>query len=205
MKHAIFLFITCISALYLVVFFFPLRIWPVVPFPPVDAGTMLKTLADRSIEISNPKVSQARRMVISDLLVHTALSTFSEQEYRKYWITLVGVESRYDGKAVSSTGALGIGQLIPSYRNDFGKTCMLTNVELTDLQDDALNLKLSACYFNELIKSSGGNVPLAMVAYNAGPNSKSYVNTQRGGSPNEEASAYVTRIVVQKAKSEGKK
>jgi len=168
----------------------------------IDRVQQLRNQATRSIEASHPKLSNTRKLVLAGMLAHIATDVFRQQVNAQYWIALIGVESRYEGTARSKTGAVGLGQLIPSYRQDFGKGCQLGDVALDDLRDDYTNAYLSACYFRSLLQTNNGNIPLALVSYNQGLSSKDVASTKRGGAPGTEASAYVTKVWVKKNKAE---
>src|SRR5690606_29235068 len=134
-----------------------------------------------------------RRVMLANMLTGIAEQVFDNRNHQEFWLSLVGVESGYIGTAKSSKGAMGLGQLMPQYRADFGKSCGMTEVDVTDLNDDFTNAYLSACYFKELIKTHG-TVPLACVAYNAGGNSISIKRLKAGAAPVEEAAGHATKI-----------
>jgi hypothetical protein len=165
----------------------------------------LKPTIERALDLSKPNISPAKRQMLVKMLDHIAMDVFVEHRHREYWIALLGVESRYDGTAKSPVGALGLGQLLPQYRNDFGKTCGIIEVAEIDVRDDYTNAYLSACYFRYLIETLGNSVPLALTAYNAGPNSHSLKSVNNGGAPVKETSDYVTKIWVKKDKAAGSK
>jgi soluble lytic murein transglycosylase-like protein len=142
-----------------------------------------------------------RKKLIALMIADIAEDVFESREHQEYWISLIGVESGYQGTAKSSTGAIGLGQLIPSYRADFGRDCGLTEVDRADLDDDFTNAYLSACYFRTMIVNNAGSIPLAFVAYNAGPYSKDLKKAKAGASPSLEPSAYTTRALIHKDKA----
>lgn len=148
----------------------------------------------RSLEIAKPHISAGRRAALIDIIPHVAVSRFGNPEHQKFWIALVGAESGYDTKARSVTGAVGLGQLIPSYRNDFGAACGLTGLDTTDVQDDFVNLNLSACYFNKLIADNGGDIALAMVSYKTGPFSQETKDAKAGRPVKEDTRSYIEHI-----------
>lgn len=166
---------------------------PVVPTPLVDPDAPLRRHAEKSVTIANPKISGARKQMRVAMLVDVATRVFQSHRNQRYWISLIGVESAYDGRARSSKGAVGLGQLIPSYRNDFGAACGLTDVSLEDVNDDYTNAYLSACYFKSLIEQTG-SIDLALVAYNAGINSPDFKKAKRGDQPSKEPREYRKRI-----------
>lgn len=69
------------------------------------------------------------------------------------------VESGFNPKAVSAKGARGLMQLLPSTAKQYG---------VTNLHDPYQNLKAGAAHLRGLLDEFGGNVTLALAAYNAG-------------------------------------
>lgn len=169
---------------------------PSTPTPLVDPNGDLKWLVHKAIVVAAPKISPARKKIYESIITHVALDVFGRRrDYQKYWIALLGVESGYNGAARSSKGAIGLGQLMPAYRKDFGAGCGITQVELADLSADYLNAYLSACYLRSLIQESGGSVTLALVAYNAGMYSKDFAKAKQGKQPSKEPRLYRKHIM----------
>ncbi len=77
---------------------------------------------------------------------------------------LVSVESEFTRTAVSPAGAVGLTQMMPS-------TARQMNPRLTraDLFHRETNLRLGFSYLRNLIDAYGGNLRLALLAYNRGP------------------------------------
>ena len=92
-------------------------------------------------------------------------------------------ESSLNPNAVSSEGAAGIMQLMP-------KTAVMLGV--TDRFDPAQNIDGGAKYLSQLLKQFGGDVSLALAAYNAGPGN---VTKYGGVPPFAETRNYITRIL----------
>ena len=72
---------------------------------------------------------------------------------------MIRVESDYDPQAVSSKGAMGLMQLIPSTARRFG---------VQNPFDPSQNIRGGVSYLKYLLHLFGGNVPLSLAAYNAG-------------------------------------
>lgn len=72
---------------------------------------------------------------------------------------MIRVESGYNTRAVSAKGARGLMQLMPATARRFGAG---------DLFDPRENLRAGAQYLSRLMDLFGGNVELALAAYNAG-------------------------------------
>ncbi len=164
----------------------------------VPAAVPLIQHAERSIDAAAPKITAGRRKLLAKLVAATAEETFTSREHQEYWIALLGVESAFNSAARSPVGAVGLGQLMPAYAADFGKSCGLEGITAADVNDDFTNVHLSACYFRDLIAQQGGSIPLALISYNAGANSPSIKRAKNGGAPAEEPSAYVTKVWISK-------
>jgi cell wall-associated NlpC family hydrolase len=90
-------------------------------------------------------------------------------------------ESGYDPRAVSSAGAQGLMQLMPSTAAGLG----------VDPLDPAQAVDGSARLLSGLLKRFGGRVDLALAGYNAGPGA---VQRYGGVPPYAETRAYVNRV-----------
>jgi soluble lytic murein transglycosylase-like protein len=73
---------------------------------------------------------------------------------------VVANESGFDPAATSPVGARGLMQLMPGTAADLG---------VSDAYDPAQNIAGGARYLAQLLQRFGGDVPLALAAYNAGP------------------------------------
>lgn len=96
---------------------------------------------------------------------------------------VVQAESGYNARAVSNKGALGLMQLMPA-----------TAVELAVATpfDPEENLRGGTRYLRALLERFGGDVTLALAAYNAGPTA---VERYGGVPPYPETVEYVRRVL----------
>lgn len=78
--------------------------------------------------------------------------------------SLVHVESQFTRRAVSSAGAVGLTQVMPSTA-----TWLDPSVLEGDLFDSETNLRLGFRYLRKMIEQYEGNIDLALLAYNRGP------------------------------------
>lgn len=91
-------------------------------------------------------------------------------------------ESRFKQSARSRRGATGVMQLMPGTARDLG-------VDATDMTQ---NIRGGALYLRQMLGQFGGDVKLALAAYNAGP---AAVRKHGGVPPYAETQAYVTAIL----------
>jgi len=109
------------------------------------------------------------------------------------WLTLfranIEIESAYRQNAVSSAGAIGLGQLMPATARDLG----------VDPRDPLQNLDGSARYLAMMLELFG-DPRLALAAYNAGPDA---VRQYNGIPPYRETQNHVARVTAVVARLEG--
>jgi soluble lytic murein transglycosylase-like protein len=97
--------------------------------------------------------------------------------------SVVLAESGYDPSVVSPAGAAGLAQLMPATALHLG---------VIDRFDPGANVLAGARYLRQLLDKFGGNVPLALAAYNAGPTAVRHV---RGVPSNGETPGYVRQVL----------
>jgi len=97
---------------------------------------------------------------------------------------VIATESNFDPAAVSAKGARGLMQLMPSTASRFG---------VKDIFDPSQNIQGGVRYLRYLLDLFGGDLVLALAAYNAGEG----VVQDRGRIPNyPETKMYVDRVLT---------
>jgi soluble lytic murein transglycosylase-like protein len=91
-------------------------------------------------------------------------------------------ESRFNPRALSPKGAVGVMQLMPATARALG----------VDPHDTASNLEGGAAYLAQLLRAFNGDLTLALAAYNAGPEA---VQRYSGVPPFPETRAFVDAIL----------
>ena len=97
---------------------------------------------------------------------------------------LIHAESAFNAKAVSSAGAQGLMQLMPTTAKELGVINALNAKE---------NINGGVKYLAQLLQQFKGDIKLATAAYNAGPNA---VKKYNGIPPYSETKVYVKRVGI---------
>ncbi len=154
----------------------------------IDKGEMVITnVPDRRDARPVPGFTSSRRYG-GGTLPATSYDPFIERVARENGLdpslikAVALVESGFEPRAVSSKGARGIMQLMPATAKRYG---------VTDLHDPYQSLRAGAQHLRDLLDEFGGDVTLALAAYNAGSGAvKRY-----GGVPAyAETRDYVSRV-----------
>lgn len=96
---------------------------------------------------------------------------------------MIKVESNFDSRAVSRSGALGLMQIMPKNVKAF---------RIRDPFDPRDNIIGGARYFKFLLERFDGKLPLALAAYNAGP---TVVDKYNNVPPIKETADYVEKVM----------
>lgn len=81
---------------------------------------------------------------------------------------VIATESGFNAQAVSPKGAIGLMQLMPATAQRFGVKAEDTTALQQRLTDPRTNLQAGARYLAWLLREFGGQIELALAAYNAG-------------------------------------
>ena len=99
---------------------------------------------------------------------------------------LVYVESRFEERALSPVGAMGLTQLMPRTAD-----YLQPGISEEEIYDPETNLRLGFRYLGTLLKEYDGRVPDALHAYNRGPGTVDRIRA-RGGDP---ANGYADKVL----------
>jgi len=162
---------------------------------PKDALTLLERPGgDVSVPrrvVGRPEVIDAIERLLVLTVTQPALrkSGLTVNEWRFFFRANIEVESAYRQEAISTAGAIGLGQLMPETAEELG----------VDPNDPLENLDGSARYLALMLREFG-NPQLALAAYNAGP---AAVHRYGGIPPYPETQNHVARVLAVVARLEG--
>lgn len=148
-----------------------------------------------AIALAAPKSSESKNAYLGSQIVRVGLDSFSDKEERETWVAILANESRFNPKAKSPVGAIGIGQIMPKSAKWYAEKCNLpTDFTDEDLYLVEINLTISACAFKEMLKNVNNSKILALISYNAGQFSKDLKRVEQMANINQETANYVTKI-----------
>jgi hypothetical protein len=148
-----------------------------------DASEIAARVTPQAVRAS-PEILQAIETTALRYGSHDALrqAGLSVTDWALIYRANIEVESAYNPAALSSVGAIGLGQLMPGTASDLG----------VDPHDIAQNLDGSARYLLMMLEEFG-DPALALAAYNAGPEAV----TRHGGIPPfRETQGHVARVTA---------
>ncbi len=157
---------------------------------PVRAEIEIKTLADGTTVVSNPRKA-SRRLVPGRARVRTPrpeLLKIIERHARRVGLearlvqAVVQAESGYNVQARSSKGAMGLMQLMPATARE---------LRVRDPYDPEQNVRGGTTYLRRMLDHFDGSLVLALAAYNAGPGA---VERHGGVPPYRETQNYVRKV-----------
>ena len=113
-------------------------------------------------------------------------------------LSIIRQESAFNPAAISSSGARGLMQLMPTTAQELLTKLKLPQEPASRLHDPQLSLTLGTHYFAGLMQRYQGNVVLALTGYNAGPARAARWREQWSGVPTDE---FVERIPLDETRN----
>ena len=113
-------------------------------------------------------------------------------------LSLIRQESAFNPAAISSSGARGLMQLMPTTAQELLNKLKLPQESASRLHDPQLSITLGTHYFAGLMQRYQGNIVLALTGYNAGPARASRWRQQWPDVPTDE---FVERIPLDETRN----
>jgi soluble lytic murein transglycosylase len=105
-------------------------------------------------------------------------------------------ESKFRAEAKSSSGAIGLMQLLPSTARGIAARTGGTRFRVADLYDPEINVRYGSWYLRHLLNKYDGDVTTALAAYNAGQRTVDRWRESGGGIRFEETREYVESVLA---------
>ena len=148
-----------------------------------------QAISSQTVQKSNStKETSFKNVLDSSMAKERNLNQIFEDASQKYGVpghllkAVAKVESNYNPKAISSSGASGLMQLMPATARSLG---------VTDVFDAEQNINAGAKYLSQLFKKYDGDLSLTLAGYNAGPGN---VAKYGGVPPFKETQNYIIKV-----------
>lgn len=119
---------------------------------------------------------ELRRSPFTDAAFPKEFSEFIEAQSTKRNLDrnlvrgLIKQESSYNVKAISSSNAYGLMQMIPPTAREIAQDLKIPGLKLPDdMFQPKRNIEMGTYYLSRMVTRNDGNIPLALANYNAGP------------------------------------
>jgi soluble lytic murein transglycosylase-like protein len=141
--------------------------------PPTTASPLWPRLDINQLQAIQPRMDAA--------ISSSAASTGLDPALLR---ALIAQESAFQPYAISSAGAMGLTQLMPGTAEDLG---------VSDPYNIEQNIQGGAQYLSEQLQTFGGDLSLALAAYNVGPNA---VKSHGGVPPFQETKDFIDKVLT---------
>lgn len=122
------------------------------------------------IAVKVAKEAEKSGLYLVDYLFPTITQTVGDYGVDKALVhALIRQESQFDPGAISSSGALGLMQIMPATGKHIAKNAGLMHNTAWLTAKPEHNVKMGSLYIQELLQKYDNSLPLAIAAYNAGP------------------------------------
>jgi soluble lytic murein transglycosylase-like protein len=145
------------------------------PPPVISAPTTVQEAApsDPLLAVVIDRFAARSRMALTEpeieAVAHAIIDVSKQHDIDPSLVlAVIHVESRYNAFAVSSVGAMGLMQILPSTGRELAARHGIDWIGPQTLFDPVVNVKLGVAYLKQL-SDRYGNTSMALAAYNWGP------------------------------------
>ena len=170
-------------------------IWPKA-LSETEKATVARRLLPQAFEASSvPRpVAGTRSSKATPLMLKTLVQAAERFQVDAYLIkAVIHAESAFNPRARSPKNAIGLMQVLPGTARDLGLSAQPTASVEQLLTDPRVSIVVGTKYLAEQLERFGGNVELAVAAYNAGPGA--VIKAGNKVPPYAETRAYVQRVM----------
>ena len=170
-------------------------IWPKA-LSETEKATVARRLLPQAFEASAVQRPEAvtRSSRATPLMLKTLVQAAERFQVDAYLIkAVIHAESAFNPRARSPKNAIGLMQVLPGTARDLGLSAQPTASVEQLLTDPRVSIVVGTKYLAEQLERFGGNVELAVAAYNAGPGA--VIKAGNKVPPYAETRAYVQRVL----------
>lgn len=170
-------------------------IWPKA-LSETEKAIVARRLLPQAFEASAAQRPEAvtRSSRTTPLMLKTLVQAAERFQVDAYLIkAVIHAESAFNPRARSPKNAIGLMQVLPGTARDLGLSAQPTASVEQLLTDPRVSIVVGTKYLAEQLERFGGNVELAVAAYNAGPGA--VIRAGNKVPPYAETRAYVQRVM----------
>ena len=170
-------------------------IWPKA-LSETEKASVARRLLPQAFEASSvPRpMAGTRSSRATPLMLKTLVQAAERFQVDAYLIkAVIHAESAFNPRARSPKNAIGLMQVLPGTARDLGLSAQPTASVEQLLTDPRVSIVVGTKYLAEQLERFGGNVELAVAAYNAGPGA--VIKAGNKVPPYAETRAYVQRVM----------
>ncbi len=109
-------------------------------------------------------------------------------------MAVIEIESKFDAKAVSKAGAIGLMQIMPKTGKSLSRELNIKKYNKNSLYNPEVNIKIGTYYLKKLLQEFNNNIDLTLAAYNAGIGNIKKWQKQKKEIPFEETRTFVKKV-----------
>ncbi|MCK4401698.1 lytic transglycosylase domain-containing protein [bacterium] len=109
-------------------------------------------------------------------------------------MAVIEIESKFDAKAVSKAGAIGLMQIMPKTAKSISHELNIKKYNKDSLYNPEINIMIGTYYLKKLLQEFNNDIDLSLGAYNAGMGNIKKWQKQKKEIPFEETRVFIKRV-----------
>ena len=109
-------------------------------------------------------------------------------------MAVIEIESKFDAKAVSKAGAIGLMQIMPKTAKSLSRELNIKKYNKNSLYNPEINIKIGTYYLKKLLQEFNNDIDLSLGAYNGGIGNIKKWQKQKKEIPFEETRTFIKKV-----------
>ncbi len=109
-------------------------------------------------------------------------------------MAVIEIESKFDPKAVSKAGAIGLMQIMPKTAKSISRELKIKKYNKDSLYNPEINIRIGTYYLKKLLQEFNNDIDLSLGAYNAGMGNIRKWQKQKKEIPFEETRSFIKKV-----------